>query len=404
MIVPSSNGVDGRPGCRLRNERGAVTLFVALSLVVTLGVVGIALDFGHAYLARTRISRAVDAGALAAARTLRQGQAAAEAEAEAVAYANRISPDLGEIETNIVFGMNGRGENTVEFTATQRLHTVFLHFLGLPDMVVSAVAEAAVPPLDVVLVLDTSGSLGQEDAWDDLQDAATIFLEYFSDQVDKMALVTFQIVASNRIDLRHGFKVPVRDTIRNLTSVGDTNIQEGLRLAREQIASGATRPRAAKVVVFFTDGRATAVRENFGGYDRLAAVPVRGSGWRGYFDNPASISSASLATPDGCNGSSSCFGISGNSLRAMAADKGLEQAALLRREGAMVYTIGLGNTSYSSGDLRHPDLQYLREVANEDGVVSSEEPQGRMYFAPSAAQLESVFREVANDLIVRLAR
>ncbi len=404
MIVPFSERRPARLLGRLRNERGAVTLFVALSLVVTLGVVGTALDVGHAYLARTRISRAVDAGALAAARTLRQGQAAAEAEAEAVAYANRIAPELGEIETDIQFGMNDRGENTVEFRATQQLETVFLRLLGFKDITVSAVAEAAVPPLDVVLVLDVSASLSSYGGWNELKDASRAFLSYFNDQVDKMGLVSFHLVANHEVGLRHEFQTPARQAINSLSSEGYTNIQEGLRLAREQITGPGTRERAAKVVVFFTDGRATAMRGNFGGADRAVAVNPTGNSWAGYWENPAGISPKGVGAANGCRGSGNCFGISGNNLRTMAADAGLQQAELLRQDGVMVYTIGLGNTSFPPNDLRAPDLDYLRRIANQDGIVNSAQPEGKMYFAPSPAQLESVFREVANDLIVRLAR
>lgn len=68
-----------------------------------------------------------------------------------------------------------------------------------------------------------------------------------------------------------------------------------------------------------------------------------------------------------------------------------------------MYSIGLGNPA--AGDpLEVPDLDYLREIANQDGVTNSRQPRGKAYFAPSEAELESVFRQVATDLLVRLAQ
>ena len=50
-----------------------------------------------------------------------------------------------------------------------------------------------------------------------------------------------------------------------------------------------------------------------------------------------------------------------------------------------------------------PDLDYLRMIANEGGIADSSQPQGQMFFAPSAAELQLVFDQVANALLVRLA-
>ncbi len=406
------------PRAALADKRGAVLVFVALSLVVLIGSAGVALDAGNGYLARVRLSRAVDAGALAAARSLRMGEQQATLEAEAVARANGVAQGIGPFSTSVTFGVNDRGENTVTVSATRRLPTVFVRLLGVDEMIVSAMAEAAAPPLDVVMILDTSGSLEQADAWDDLKDAAIVFLEYLSQSVDKMGLVTFQIAAKNQLSLQHNFKGPMTNRINALASVGDTNIQEGLRVARDELTANG-RPAAAKVVVFFTDGRATAMRGTFQSTDRIATVrfqsngnPVNG----GYFNNPVQMAEQ-MATigafytgsggnwPGGCAGATStCSGmpIPTTLLQNMEA-AGLAQANLLRQDGVLVYSIGLGNPAQTNPSLI-PDQTYLRKIANEGGVVSANQPQGKMYFAPSAAQLEAVFREVANDLVVRLAK
>ena len=84
-------------------------------------------------------------------------------------------------------------------------------------------------------------------------------------------------------------------------------------------------------------------------------------------------------------------------------DIGRQMASQIRGEGVLVYTIGLGNTAYSDPAFQ-PNQAFLQELANVDGMTDSSQPAGKSYYAPSAAQLRSVFDQVATDLLVRLAR
>lgn len=406
----SETSVGRRALAPVSNERGAVLAVVALSLVAVLASAGLAIDAGRGYIERVRISRAVDGGALAAARVLRSGQAAAREEAESVARANGVVHGVDGTVLEIEFGTNDRGENTVLVSASRPLPTTFMRVLDFQELTVAAEAEAAVPPLDILLVLDTSGSLAAAGAWDELQDAAIAFVEYFSDEIDQMGVVSFQVSAHDVFELRHTFRLDVSNAIESMVSDGDTNIQQGLGHARAQMQLPAARPSAAKAVVFFTDGRPTAVRGAFGGQDRIMAVYTTvNNRVRAYFDDPDDIPPGFALYPGdnwpgGCVVVTSCFGLGEQDVRQLAADEGLVEADLLRQDGILVYSIGLGNLSYGPGDLRTPDLDYLLRIANEGGIESNSQPQGRMFFAPSSSELRSVFEEVAQDLVVRLAR
>jgi Flp pilus assembly protein TadG len=385
-----------------RDRRGSVLFVVVAVLVVMLASVGLAVDLGRGYVEKLHIGRAVDAGALAAARALRLGQDVAEDEAEAVATANGITDGVGTIETDLTFGTNAAGESTVLFAANRTVPTTFMRIVGLRQMNVSASGLAAVPPLDVVLILDTSGSLLAADAFDDLQDAARTFLDFFDDDIDQLGLVTFQLSAHDQFILDGDFTDPINDEIDIMLSAGDTNIQEGLRLGRAQITGGTARPEAAKVIVFFTDGRATAFRGNLGApaVDRVMAAFTTGNNIRGYFNNPDALPDYVLAAPNGCNNVGTCFGMNGTQARTQSANLGATQADLIRGDDVLLYTIGLGNLANPP---LAPDTVYLKQLANVDGMTNPSQPRGKFYFAPSGAQLEAVFQEVARDLIVRLA-
>jgi hypothetical protein len=65
------------------SQRGSVLVLVTISMVVLLGVTGLALDMGHAYLLKTRLQNALDAAALSGAKTLDITHDTAQAETDA---------------------------------------------------------------------------------------------------------------------------------------------------------------------------------------------------------------------------------------------------------------------------------------------------------------------------------
>jgi Mg-chelatase subunit ChlD len=388
----------------LRNRRGAVLVFVTVGAFVLLGLSGLALDGGLAYLTRAKLSRAVDAGSLAAARTLRQGQKNAETEAYAVAAANGVTLG-GATELSLEFGINAKLQQTVLMTAHRTIPLLFSRVLGFKEMRIGAVAEATVPPIDMVLVVDRSGSMEAQKAWVPLQNAVKDFVRLFDDDIDQMGMTSFQIRANDEVLLGHNFKGGVTSGISGMNSAGDTNTGEGLRLGFEQFKLPNVRPGAAKVVVFFTDGRPTAFRGMVNGADRVLAVStVDNDRVRGYFDNPQSIAMNKLATPDGCAGAATCFGSwTEETVRQQARTNGLTSAEAIRAAGVFVYTIALGNQG-ATDPLLQPDLAYLETIANVNHKTHPTQPAGRSYFAPTANELDDVFQALAKDLLVRLSR
>ncbi len=397
----------GYPARVAREERGGIIALVAVSLVMILASAGLAIDLGRGYVERVRLSRAVDAGSLAAARSLRLGQAAARGEAVAVAGANGVV-NGGGVSTSVEFAVNGRGENTVTMHAARTIPTTFMRILGRTDMDLAVSATAAVPPVDLVLVLDQSGSLQITGSWADLQNAARAFVRQFDDAIDQMGLVTFQLGATNRFAISGGFTAPILATINAMQSVGDTNMGEGLRLASLQMQRSNVRPSSRKVVVFFTDGRPTAVRGPVGPpgnpADRVVAVYANRTGAvRGYFDNPDALPPDRVSSPAGCLDVAQCWTWDETLVRTQGRQQALQWAGQLRQQGVTIYSIGLGNPN-ASDPLLTPDLGFLRQVANENGIVDPNQPAGRMFFAPQAQDLQQVFDLVARDLLVRLSR
>jgi hypothetical protein len=393
------------------NAKGSVLMLVAAGMVFMLGMTGLAVDSGRGYLTRLRLVRAVDAAALTGARTLRAGETAAREQATAAAYANGVGPAINGVALDMQISTDEAGESLFQVSAMQVMPTILMRLLGIDHINVRAVSEAAVPPVDLILVIDQSGSLGTVGAWNDLQTAAKEFVRHFDDDIDQLGLVSFQTRAANRFQLSHGFRTSIESEIDGMSSAGWTNYGEGLRLGYEQIKSDDVRERSVKVVVFFTDGRPTAFRGTIGGQDRIMAtsqeLPPNHLG--GYFNNPDALPIDGSVSAAGCRGVTHCATWTEQAAPqptasdALNHDLGRQMANLIRGEGVLLYTIGLGNTTYSDPAFQ-PNTAFLRELANVDGSTDGGQPAGNSYYAPSATELRAVFNQVAADLMVRLSR
>ncbi|MEE9185346.1 MAG: VWA domain-containing protein [Acidimicrobiia bacterium] len=390
---------------RIKEERGATLVLVAVSLVGLLGSAGLAIDLGRGYVTKIRLSRAVDAAVIAGASAFRSGLATALQHAEAVAALNGVVDGENGLSFSLVFGINAEGENTVSGSASRSIPTTFMRILGQNQLQISTLAVAAVPPVDLALVIDQSYSLAQNNAWDDLQAAASEFVSKFSDLLDMVGLSSFHARAVDRVPVDMPFQVAITSEIGNMNSAGYTNTGEGLRTGFEQMQNAPLRQRSTKVVVFFTDGRPTAIRGLFDGVDRVIVVPgdLSATTVSGYYNYSTLVTDPSppVQRPfNGCDNVSQCFGLTENTVRKQARQNGMDQANQIRSAGYILYTIALGNPG---GGAPPPDLDYLRILANEDGVADPNQPKGRMFFAPTSAELSKVFDLVAQDLLVRLA-
>lgn len=160
---PSSIRADRSRGLlsRLRaDERGSVALWVGLALITFIGCAGMAIDTARGYMVKARLSQALDAAALAGAKSLLGDSRdddiemffAANFDAESFS-ATVVGPQIFADTT----------KNTVRVTATATIDTTLMSVLGFRTMTVAAEATAirAINGLDVVLSIDVSGSMCQ---------------------------------------------------------------------------------------------------------------------------------------------------------------------------------------------------------------------------------------------------
>lgn len=162
-----------RPATPQHGERGQALVIVVLFLVVLLGMAAMVIDVGYAYYAHRSLQAQADAAALAGAQELPD-----PARAEALAYEYSGEPGgknardnvrdvTVEVKTRCLTMIPGCDPvNAVSVTERAQLDTLFAGVLGIDKFNLSVKSTACSPcgvkPLDMMLVLDRTGSMCQD--------------------------------------------------------------------------------------------------------------------------------------------------------------------------------------------------------------------------------------------------
>lgn len=178
-------------------------VFVAFLMPVVLAMVAFSVEVGRMYLVRSQLQTAVDAGALAAALQLRaepENIAAAVRAGRDFVQRNRagafvtvpvdaISINAGRWDTTRrTFAASEANADAIQVSGNLDKEPLFFgKALGLTTFAVprSAIAIGGGSPLDIVMTLDLSGSMGSQGRIEALRDAAPRFIEVLQEVGDK---------------------------------------------------------------------------------------------------------------------------------------------------------------------------------------------------------------------------
>jgi len=158
----------------LKSTSGAIAIVGALTMPLLIGVSGAAVDYAHAYLVQQRLAQAIDAAALAATASETE---AAEIEQKVKDFfkANYSDDKIGTTFDPVVEVIGGE----VSVSATVRYNTFFLDVLNIDtiDVYAETVVVREIKGLEVVLVLDNTGSMGTNNNIGKLRTASCEFVE-----------------------------------------------------------------------------------------------------------------------------------------------------------------------------------------------------------------------------------
>jgi Flp pilus assembly protein TadG len=162
----------------LQDRRGSVVPMFALAVIPVVGLIGAAVDYSRANSLRSGVQAALDATALAMARsapTLTEDQLKTQAAAHFAALFNK--PGAKNIDVNTVYSTtNG---STLTITATGAMDTTFTRVMGYNQINIgsSATIKWGNQRLRVALALDTTGSMASAGKIDALKTATKNLLD-----------------------------------------------------------------------------------------------------------------------------------------------------------------------------------------------------------------------------------
>ncbi|MCB1476848.1 MAG: hypothetical protein KDJ53_12490, partial [Rhodobiaceae bacterium] len=157
------------------DTKGNVAVIFGVALVPMIALAGAAMDFSSAYNARAKLQVAADAAALAATRNY--GKSWSKRKQIATDTFNQNLAALG-VPDDVEFSIVDEGRSHL-VNATASKSTSLLGIVGIHNVpiAVEAMAMTPVASLEVVLVLDNTGSMGSSNKIGILRDSAENFVD-----------------------------------------------------------------------------------------------------------------------------------------------------------------------------------------------------------------------------------
>jgi Flp pilus assembly protein TadG len=382
---------EGREGVKgRRDQRGQSLVLVVISMTVLLGMAALVLDLGLGWYAKRQLQASVDAAALAGAQELpSNANAVARAHEFIVKNPTRGVTELQDTTTTkcLATAPGCSPVNALTVKATAKADTAFARIFGINTMTVGAKATACQPcggkPLDIVIVLDRTGSMNDGGTPNKLANAKSgimtflNFLDAGTVQVGLAVLPPSDSVAHRCnlqqtswydlttskylvVPLSADFKVNgvlnnssnLVQTINCQQPAGTTHYSLAIQAAQAELAAHG-RAGVQRVIIFLTDGAANT--------------------------GPHFFSAGNIELTRPCQ-------------------SGVNSAGAAKQAGTWVYTIGYSiggdecQADRNAGVLESPAItpdQALRAMATTPA---------NYYVRPDSGQLNTIFTQIAADI------
>jgi Mg-chelatase subunit ChlD len=262
---------------RGRKRNGITLITTVMASAVILPMIGLAIDTTLLYAVKAKLQAAVDAGALAGARSLNRGMDLASqtesARATAANFFNANFPPahLGTSNRTVSVSVTETAyrTRTVRLDAAVDAPAYFMRLVGRSFTHLAASGVSSRRDVNMVLVLDRSASMAGVMA--PMIAAARAFVDKFAEGRDNVGLLVFggtTVLAfpnPSTTGPASNFKSasPNVDTLISRTvNGGNTNTAQALWLAYQELVKK-NEAGALNLIVFFTDGRPNAVTADF---------------------------------------------------------------------------------------------------------------------------------------------
>lgn len=173
-------------------QGGVVAVMFGMMVPVIVGGVGLSVDMAQSYLVKSRLSSALDAAALAAAASGSDDETFIQEKVDAFMEANYPEGRIGS-KVDVTVSLDG---DEITVTASARLDTAFMNIFGYKNVTVDATTtvQREVRGLEVVMVLDNTGSMTTNNNIGTLKTATENFITILFDSVDDPEYVRVGLV------------------------------------------------------------------------------------------------------------------------------------------------------------------------------------------------------------------
>lgn len=190
----------------------AAAVAFGLTVPVVMTAMGVTVDLAKVYMVRERLGRALDSSALAAAASTTNDEAVRE-QVENYFEVNFPAEKIGDAY-DLVVDISG---NEISVSASAHVETSFMRMMGYDyvDVHMETVVVREVQGLEVVMVLDNTGSMSENDNIGSLRTAATNFVNILFDSTSDASSIKVGLVPfSNSVNVgRYGLgKTPAGAT------------------------------------------------------------------------------------------------------------------------------------------------------------------------------------------------
>jgi Flp pilus assembly protein TadG len=435
---------------------------MALALGVLLVFVGISIDYGRAYVAKTTLAKAVDAAALKGMQNVNlgtgslpncsttSGAGAAALEAFNINFNSVPNLSVSTPTPSICFSQDVNNNTVIAVNATASINTYFIRIADMfggnfNTLSVGASAQAQRNPLIMSLILDVSASMESNGGSTAMPPAVKDFIANFdpgnNDTTDWVSVVTFGTYANLNLANTQPLMGPV-DTVMNTNFwsggiVNYTNSIAGLTQGQTEILSKVLSPNTIRVAVFFTDGWPNIIEDNIkcGAGPTLTDVLYCGCDQGDESLNLCNSTPVQWFTKSSCVANNTCTALAGGCTATVFPDtqtganqsilntnycggpapgqsplgsdamfRAVKVAQAMQANNIFVYSIGLGTAITGSNNAVAEE--FLREVANDPNAATFNPnlPQGEAVFAPSSTDLKKVFQIIASKILLRLSK
>jgi Flp pilus assembly protein TadG len=241
---------------------GIALLLTGVMIIGAMMAVGLAVDVGMMYAVKTKLSAAADAAALAGSRALgRAGSGGPSGQQAATTYFNANMPTGYMMATNIQVTPTGPTANgsiqTMKVDAQADLPLLFTRFLQ-NTQTIKVSASASRQDVNLMMVLDRSGSMNTSNSCVPMVAAAQDFTKQFVDGRDQLGLIVFGGSWHDSYAPSLNFKsggTPINNVIGTITCGGNTGSAQAIWEAYQKLKALPGAAGSLNVIVFFTDGQ-----------------------------------------------------------------------------------------------------------------------------------------------------